>query len=92
MTMMSRSDARLHFEAWREVMRLAPDHLLAAPGSLCAFAAWLDGHGVLAWHALDRVESIGAQSPLAVLVRGLLERVVPPWVWDEVLGAPAEGD
>lgn len=90
MTMMTRPDARLHFEAWREVMRLAPDDQLAAPGSLCAFAAWLDGHGVLAWHALDRIGAVGVKPPLAVLVEGLLERVVPPWVWDEVIGTPAQ--
>ena len=83
---MTRFTAQRHFDIWRSVMCVAPPDLMAGPGALAAFAAWLDGHGVLASHACDRVEEMAPGHSLIVMVRSLLDHTVPPYVWDEIVG------
>ncbi|MBB6626254.1 DUF4192 domain-containing protein [Nocardioides sp. KIGAM211] len=85
-----RADVRAHVELWTDLLRRAPDALAAAPAALLAFAAWLAGHGALAWCALDRCEAVtpdGADPPdPAGLVAALLQRAVPPREWEEGWG------
>ena len=80
---MSRDDARRQVELWRGVVRRCPPPLLPAPGSLLAFAAWLDGNGALAWCALDRVEAVDPAYPMAGFVGALLTQAVPPHAWSD---------
>lgn len=90
MTRMHRIGAEEQFAVWAEVTRRATDDQVAGPGSLAAFAAWLSGDGVLASHAVDRVDSVAPGHPLATLVRSLLDHAVPPSIWDDMdAGEPA---
>ncbi len=73
---------------WAEVLRRAAPELIAAPGSLLAFAAWRDGQGALAAVALERVLTDHPDYSLAVLLDDLLRRGVPPSRLD---GWPATG-
>ena len=79
---MTRENARLHFELWRQVMRAAPDDLLAPAGSLCAFAAWLAGAGALASHAVERVAEVAPDYPMMTLVADALVSNLNPDVWE----------
>jgi hypothetical protein len=78
---MTRDTAADHFRAWRRLMTLAPDGLLAPVGSLAAFAAWLSGKGVLASHAVDRVLEVHPDYSMAMLVRRAIETAVDPRQW-----------
>lgn len=78
-----RETAPKAFELWRSAMRLVGDDLLPAVGCLAAFCAWLDGHGVLASHALERVFAVAPRHPLARDLWSLLSHAVNPSVWDE---------
>jgi hypothetical protein len=90
---LSRSNAGGQLELWRHLMRAAPDELLAPPGALTGFAAWLAGHGALAWHAVDRVEGVSPGYPLCRLLAAILGAAVGPDVWDSLAPrrAPAAG-
>jgi hypothetical protein len=79
--LMSRSNAAEHFALWRRVMQTAPDHLMAPAGALTGFAAWLDGHGVRAWHALDRLQAVAPEYSMGLLLKQILEETVNPEVW-----------
>ena len=50
---MTHANARDHVDLWRDVVRRAPAELRAAPAALLGFAAWLSGHGALAWCAVE---------------------------------------
>ncbi|MGZ4464357.1 MAG: DUF4192 domain-containing protein [Nocardioides sp.] len=77
----SRASAREHVALWTDLVRRAPDPVLVPAGSLLAFAAWLVGHGALAWCALDRVEALDPDDPLAAFLAQALEHALPPSVW-----------
>ncbi|HET7683173.1 MAG TPA: DUF4192 domain-containing protein [Marmoricola sp.] len=76
-----RENARVQVDLWRELVRRAPDELLAAPAALLGFAAWQAGDGALAWCALDRCTAVDADYGLAEIVADLLTRAVPPSAW-----------
>ncbi|MFG2051584.1 DUF4192 domain-containing protein [Micromonospora sp. NPDC048935] len=73
---------------WTDVLRRAEPELVAAPGTLLAFAAWRAGQGALAAVALERTLSLHPDYPLAVLMDDMLRRGVPP---SELDGWPSEG-
>jgi hypothetical protein len=79
---LSRAGAGGDLRLWQHVMRNAPDELLPPVGALTGFAAWLDGQGALAWHAVERVEAVSPGYPMCVLLRDLLEAAVSPDVWN----------
>ncbi|WP_435741461.1 DUF4192 domain-containing protein [Nocardioides sp. SYSU DS0663] len=79
---MSRGEADRHVRFWTDVVRRCPPPLLAAPAALLAFAAWLAGHGALAWCALDRCEEAAPGYRLAGYLAHALTHAVPPSVWD----------
>lgn len=86
--LMSRANAREHVSFWTLIVRCAPGRLAGPPATLLSFAAWLSGQGALAWCALDRCEEADPGYRLAGQVALLLERAVPPDIWDDP-GAPA---
>ncbi|MFJ8581528.1 DUF4192 domain-containing protein [Micromonospora sp. NPDC093277] len=71
---------------WTEVLRRAEPELIAAPGSLLAFAAWRAGYGALAAVALERVLAAHPDYSLALLLDDVLRRGLPP---SELDGWPA---
>lgn len=80
----SRPDAHRHVELWRDLVRRSPRDLVPAAAALLAFAAWLSGHGALAWCAVDRCVAVDPAYSLAECVSLLLERAVPPSVWTPI--------
>ncbi|WP_299055668.1 DUF4192 domain-containing protein [uncultured Nocardioides sp.] len=75
---MDREDARAQVELWRDVVRRAPDALVGPAAGVLAYAAWLTGHGALAWCAVDRGRAHAPELDLLVFVARMLEQAVPP--------------
>jgi hypothetical protein len=75
--------APLHAGFWTEVVRRAPDPLVAAPAALLAFAAWRAGDGARAWCAVDRCLDAAPEDPLGHLVATALDQAVPPDTWPD---------
>ncbi|GCD89447.1 DUF4192 domain-containing protein [Nocardioides sp. LS1] len=82
--LLERETARDDVAFWTDVVRRTPAPALAGPAVLLAFAAWLAGHGALAWCALDRVVEVDADNAWAGLLARLLEQAVPPQVWGDL--------
>lgn len=80
--LITRPTAHLHAALWQHVARLAPDPLLPPAGCLAGFASWLDGVGVVAAHAADRVAEVAPAYPLNDLLRQVLAAGVDPRDWD----------
>jgi hypothetical protein len=78
-----RATARDHVRFWSDIVRRAPAPLLTGPAAVLALAAWLAGHGALAWCALDRCAEADPDDSLATLVAEVLQRAVPPDAWPE---------
>ncbi len=72
----------LHRALWLDVMRRAEPDLVAAPGSLFAFAAWRCGEGALARLALERVLDEEPEYTMAVLLHNSLIHGLPPSALD----------
>jgi hypothetical protein len=81
---MSRDAAVGHVRLWTDAVQRAPADLVAAPAAVLALAAWLAGHGALAWCAVERSQAADPGSSLAGLVADLLTRAVPPSAWARV--------
>jgi hypothetical protein len=81
---MNSKDAETHVRLWTDVVVQCPQELLAAPAGLLAFAAWLSGHGALAWCAVDRSLQSDPDHSLARLVAQALDGAVPPSTWRPV--------
>ncbi len=81
---MCRANAAQHVDLWRDVVRRTPEDLMPAPAALLAFAAWLSGHGALAWCALDRCQDADPEYGLAGLLTQALAGAVPPTAWQPV--------
>ncbi len=78
---LTRENADAHVSLWTDIVRRTPTGFLAAPATLLAFAAWLSGHGALAWCALDRCREDEPHYPLAELLARMLDGAVPPTAW-----------
>lgn len=79
---MERSNAAQHLHVWAQVTRAAPDSLLPPVGSLAGFAAWLSGSGVLASHAVERVQAVDPTYSMNLLLLRCLELTVNPREWE----------
>ena len=79
---MSRDRAPAHVRLWTDAVQRAPEELVAAPSAVLGVAAWLAGHGALAWCAVDRCQAVEPDHSLARLVADLLSQAVPPSAWD----------
>ncbi len=77
----SRDDAMRHMRLWTDAVQRAPDDLVAAPAAVLGLAAWLAGHGALAWCAVDRCRAVDPGNTLAELVADMLTNAVPPSAW-----------
>jgi hypothetical protein len=80
---MSRDVAALHVRLWTDAVQRAPDDLVAAPAAVLALAAWLAGHGALAWCAVDRCQAVDPGNTLAQLIADMLTNAVPPSAWSQ---------
>ena len=78
---MSRDVAARHVRLWTDAVQRAPDDLVAAPAAVLGLAAWLAGHGALAWCAVDRCQAVDPDNTLAGLVADMLTHAVPPSAW-----------
>lgn len=72
-----------HVELWTGVLRRAEPHLVAAPASLLAFAAWRGGQGALALAAVERAKQAEPDYPMARLLDDVLRHGLPPSMLDE---------
>lgn len=81
---MTRAEAQAHVELWRDLVRRCPRDLLPAASALLAFAAWLAGHGALAWCALDKCAEVDPDYSMADCISSLLEGAVAPSVWTPI--------
>ena len=80
---MSRDVATPHVRLWTDAVQRAPDDLVAAPAAVLGLAAWLAGHGALAWCAVDRCQAVDPDNTLAQLVAEMLTHAVPPSAWSQ---------
>lgn len=78
---MTRERAREHVALWTGVVRSAPEPLVAEPAALLGLAAWLSGHGALAWCAVDRCLAAEPRHALGEMVAAVLAEAVPPQRW-----------
>jgi len=88
---LNRADASAHIEFWGHVVRRTPTPFLAAPAAILGFAAWLAGHGALAWCAVDRSREADPHDGLAALLAQALSEALPPSAWDSKSGEPWSG-
>ena len=85
-SLMGRHNARDHVGFWTDLVRRSPVELLPAPAALLGFAAWLAGHGALAWCAVDACVEAAPAYGLADILSQLLAHAVPPSEWDHEAG------
>lgn len=81
---MQRHDSTDHVRLWTDALRRTPEDLVGGVAAVLAFAAWLSGHGALAWCAVDRSERADPDNSLARLVGDLLSDAVPPASWSSL--------
>lgn len=78
---LTRDDAAAYVTLWTDAVQRSPAHLVGGPAAVLALAAWLAGHGALAWCAVDRCVEADPDNSLARLVGDLLAGAVPPSSW-----------
>ena len=79
---LDRAGAAAHVRLWTDVVRHCPLDLLAPAAGVLALASWLEGHGAMAWCAIDRALQSDPDCTMARSVGQLLEAAVPPSVWE----------
>ncbi|WP_182526425.1 DUF4192 domain-containing protein [Nocardioides dongkuii] len=77
-----RADAEVHVRLWTDAVRRAPAEVRAGAAAVLALAAWVSGHGALAWCAVDRCRALEPGNTLARLVAVALEQAVPPTTFE----------
>lgn len=82
-----RSTAPAAVEFWTDLVRRAPDDLVADAAAVLAFQSWLSGDGARAWCAVDRALETDPEQGLARLVGDLLEAAFPPHEWESTRDA-----
>lgn len=86
---MNRGNAASHVALWTHMTKRAPDEVRAAPASLLAFGSWLNGHGAMAWCALDQVPRDKPYA-LANLVAAAVQTGMHPREWEAANSQPAK--
>jgi hypothetical protein len=84
--LLRRDNATAHVEFWADLVRRAPEALVAPAAALLGFAAWVSGNGALAWCAVDRCTAADPGYRLAHHLAHALTHAVPPSLWEEVTG------
>jgi hypothetical protein len=82
--LLCRQNAKDHARLWADLVRRAPDDVVAPAAAVLAFAAWMSGDGALAWCAVDRSRAAEPDHRLAHRVAQALTRAVPPSMWEGV--------
>ncbi len=83
---LSRDSAARHVDLWRDLVRRTPVDLRAVPAALLGYAAWLSGHGALAWCAVETAFESEPDHGLATLLGRVLAAGMPPSSWDPIVG------
>jgi len=82
-----RSVATSAVRFWTDLLRRAPDDLVADAAAVLAFQSWLSGDGARAWCAVDLALTADPDQGLARLVGDLLEAAFPPHEWESTRDA-----
>ena len=85
--LLSRDTAGAHARLWGDLVRRAPDDLVAPAAAVLGFAAWLSGNGALAWCAVDRCLEADPDYRIAHSLAHILTKAVPPSMWKGVVTA-----
>ncbi|MCW6003030.1 DUF4192 domain-containing protein [Micromonospora sp. CPCC 205371] len=72
-----------YVDLWADVVRRAEEEVVAGPASLLAYAAWRSGQGALAHAGVDRALAADPAYSMALLMRDVLQRAIPPSTLDE---------
>ena len=86
---MNRETVASHVALWTDMTKRGPDEVRAAPASLLGFASWLNGHGAMAWCALDQVPQDEPYA-LAGLVAAAVQNGMHPREWEAADSRPSE--
>lgn len=78
------SESDLYFDAWRWLLKKAPEGFVAAPATLFAVASYERGDGAMANLALERAESDQPNYSMAKLLRQLFQSGKPPTIFAEL--------
>ena len=78
------SESDLYFDAWRWLLKKAPEGFVAAPAILFAVASYERGDGAMANIALERAESDQPNYSMAKLLRQLFQSGKPPTIFAEL--------
>jgi hypothetical protein len=79
---LTRATAQAHLDLWLDLLRRAPAAYVPPVASLLGLAAWQNGHGALAWCAVDRCAEVDPDYPLMSYLGSALTHAVPPGDWD----------
>lgn len=82
--LLCRDTAEAHVRLWGDLVRRAPEDLVAPAAAVLGFSAWLSGNGALAWCAVDRCLAADPDLRLAHHLAEILTQAVPPSTWEEV--------
>jgi hypothetical protein len=82
--LLRRDTAEAHARLWGDLVRRAPEDLVAPAAAVLGFAAWVSGNGALAWCAVDRCLNADPDHRLAHHLTHALTHAVPPSVWEGV--------
>jgi hypothetical protein len=77
-------DLGRHVLLWTDVVRRTDPHLVAAPATLLAFAAWRVGEGAVATIALSRALDADPEYPMARYLERALSGGLSPMEWEAV--------
>ena len=88
LALLRRDTAEAHVRLWSDLVRRAPEGLVAPAAAVLGFAAWLSGNGALAWCAVDRCLATDPDNRLARHLADALTQAVPPSMWEEVTPRP----
>jgi Domain of unknown function (DUF4192) len=91
LALLGRDTAEAHTRLWSDLVRRAPEDLVAPAAAVLGFAAWLSGNGALAWCAVDRCLAADPDHRLARHLAQALTEAVPPSLWEEVTAMPDPG-
>jgi hypothetical protein len=88
LALLRRDTAEEHERFWSDLVRRAPEGLVAPAAAVLGFAAWMSGNGALAWCAVDRCLAADPDHRLAHHLAEALAQAVPPSMWEEVTAMP----
>ncbi|HET9420746.1 MAG TPA: DUF4192 domain-containing protein [Nocardioides sp.] len=79
---LTRTGAQRHVDLWLDVLRRTPTPYTPPVATLLGFAAWQNGHGALAWCAVDRCAEVDPDYTLMTYLASALTHALPPSAWE----------